>query len=127
MSITVDVRDDSLPYWPTDSAVYYPKHHRFSDWFRHPDPSLEIVDVVETWKGLQPHHAQELRFWQNAFKTAVGGLVEEALLESYRKAGIAMELFEGESQFSYTRHLYPDTQQKRLCKRKSSSACTTIR
>lgn len=96
MSITVDVRDDSIPHWLTDSSVYFPKHYRLDDYSHHPDPSIQLVDVVETWKGLSPTYARELRFWQDAFNTAIAGLVEEALVESFGKAEIPLELYTGE-------------------------------
>ena len=92
MSVIVDVQDSSLPNWLSDTHVYLPKLHKFAHPFSIEDISIEHSDVIETWKGLTLAQARELRFWQDAFKAAIDSLVEEALIESFTKAGIELDL-----------------------------------
>ena len=88
MSFTVKIHDSSLPTWQSDLAAYLPRHYNFLD--PHPDPSIQLIDLVESWKGLSPAQATELRFWHLAFRGSLERYIHATLLGNFGDAQLAM-------------------------------------
>jgi hypothetical protein len=86
MSFTVSIQDSTLQQCTSVSAVYLPKLYQFDD--PHPDASIELLDVVETWKSLKPEQAHELHFWHNAFRAAIERYIHDTLVDNFNDAGI---------------------------------------
>lgn len=86
MSFTVSVHDSSFPAWNSDTTAYLPVNHYFSE--PHPDPSIRLIDVVESWKGLRPSQACELRFWHNALRQAIETYIHDVLVGNMDLCGL---------------------------------------
>jgi hypothetical protein len=92
MSVAINIIDSSLPVWQTASDVYHPVLTSFDPVPLNLDhQSIEHIDVVQTWKGITVHQAEELLFWQDGFKRALESIVEEYLIVRLEKAGIPLE------------------------------------
>jgi hypothetical protein len=98
MSLDLRVLDDSAPNWQFVHDVYTPKLLRFEPNISYVEDYIEHIDVVTTWKGLFPsQRAEELFFWEKAFRNALDSLVEEWLMERLKKKNIDLTLDESKS------------------------------
>jgi hypothetical protein len=78
MSLNLTLYDASFPYWDNDSAAYGPTIHRFTH--SQTNQTIKLIDVVESWKGLNPSQAHELCLWHNALRDAMQRHVQDILL-----------------------------------------------
>jgi hypothetical protein len=91
MAFTVSVNDTSSPRWTIPSSAYLPTVHHFH--LPHPDPTIQLVDLVESWKNLSPSHAAELRFWHNALRTSLEKYIHDTVVGNLRDNGINADAY----------------------------------
>jgi hypothetical protein len=96
MSIDVEVSDLSHSPWRSPFEVYYPRLTAFE---LTPPPydsqSIEHVDVMTTWRELTIRQAEEVFFWQQAFKDALKTIIEEWLVVQLLDLNFSLEGGEG--------------------------------
>jgi hypothetical protein len=96
MSLDLEVFDESTPTWQAIHDVYTPHLSRFEPPISSECNYIEHIDVVTTWKGLSTsQRAEEVFFWESAFRNALNSIVEEWLQAKLRKKKIDLTLDEG--------------------------------